>query len=214
MSGQGAFITLEGTEGVGKSTCMDRVRRLLEAAGHAVVLTREPGGTGLGERVREWVLAGDGQKPSPDTEALLMFAARSQHLDYVIRPALARGQWVVCDRFTDATHAYQGGGGGVDDKLLASLERAVQRGLQPDLTLLFDAPVELGLERIAGRAHDRFEQHSVEFFERVRRRYLQLAEQHPERIRIIDASRPPDEVGTAVEQHLRAFLAARGEQGR
>ena len=164
----GAFITLEGLEGVGKSTCVQAVEDALAAAGHDVVVTREPGGTALGEKIREWVLEGDHRALSAETEALLMFAARAHHLDDVIRPALAEGRWVVCDRFTDATIAYQGGGRRADRGWLDALKAGVQRGLEPDLTLLLDAPVEVGLARISDRDPDHFEREDRAFFERVR----------------------------------------------
>ena len=198
----GAFITLEGVEGVGKTTCTRTVENTLSAAGHDVVVTREPGGTPLGERIRKWVLDGDHPALSAETEALLMFAARAHHLDEVIRPALAKGRWVVCDRFTDATIAYQGGGRRVDARWLDGLKAGVQRGLEPDLTLLLDAPVEVGLARISDRNPDHFERESFTFFERVRTAYLKLAKTHPTRIKIIDASQPV----AKVEAQLRSVL--------
>ena len=199
----GAFITLEGVEGVGKSTCVRAVEDALSAAGYDVVVTREPGGTPLGERIREWVLDEDHRSLSAETEALLMFAARAHHLDEVIRPALAEGRWVVCDRFTDATIAYQGGGRTADPGWLDGLKAGVQRGLEPDLTLLLDAPVEVGLARISDRDPDHFEREDRAFFERVRAAYLELAKAHPTRIKIIDASQPVADV----EAQLRSVLA-------
>ena len=166
----GAFVTLEGTEGVGKSTSLAYLEQTLLTAGQRVVVTREPGGTPLGEQIRHWVLEDDHANLSAEIETLLMFAARAQHLDEVIRPALAAGAWVLCDRFTDATIAYQGGGRGAAAGLLESLKGAIQGDLEPDLTFLFDAPVEVGLARIADREPDNFERENHAFFDRVRRR--------------------------------------------
>lgn len=201
-----AFVTLEGTEGVGKSTNLAYLEQLLVAAGEKVVVTREPGGTRLGEQIRQWVLKGDHADLSAEVEALLMFAARAQHLDEVIRPALADGAWVLCDRFTDATIAYQGGGHGAAIELLEQLKRAVQRGLEPDLTLLFDAPVEVGIERIADRDPDHFEREDRAFFDRVRTTYLELAERYPERIKRIDAAQPLELVKQELSAHLSELL--------
>ena len=201
-----AFVTLEGTEGVGKSTNLAYLEQLLVAAGEKVVVTREPGGTRLGEQIRQWVLEGDHADLSAEVEALLMFAARAQHLDEVIRPALADGAWVLCDRFTDATIAYQGGGRGAAIELLEQLKGAVQRGLEPDLTLLFDAPVEVGIERIADRAPDHFEREDRAFFDRVRTTYLELAERYPERIKRIDAAQPLELVKLELSAHLNELL--------
>lgn len=203
---RGAFITLEGGEGVGKSTSLATIEAVLARHGLAPVLTREPGGTMLGEAVRHWILDGEHGALSAEVETLLMFAARAQHLDQLIRPALAAGRWVVCDRFSDATRAYQGGGRGADSALIDALVQGVQRGTAPDLTLLLDAPVEIGLARIADRPHDHFERETREFFERVRRAYLQIAAAEPERVRLIDASRSPEAVQAAIEQALDAFL--------
>ncbi|MBN1237150.1 MAG: dTMP kinase [Gammaproteobacteria bacterium] len=191
---RGAFITLEGTEGVGKSTGLAAIERCVESLGHAVVLTREPGGTDLGERIREWVLHGNHADLSADVEALLMFAARRHHLEHVIVPALDRGDWVVCDRFTDATLAYQGGGKGLDERFLSCLADRVHGGVTPDLTLLLDAPVDVGLARIGDREPDHFEREGVAFFERVRRAYLRIAAENPERVRVVDASAAREDV--------------------
>lgn len=186
----GLFITLEGGEGAGKSTSIAFVREFLEHTGHDVVVTREPGGTPLGEEIRKILLHGR-DAMAVDTELLLMFAARAEHLERVIRPALARGACVICDRFTDATYAYQGGGRGVDDSRIRILESWVQQGLRPDLTLLLDIPVAAGLERAGNRSSpDRFERERHDFFERVRQRYLFAAAREPERIHVIDASQP------------------------
>ncbi len=201
-----AFVTLEGTEGVGKSTNLAYLEQLLVAAGEKVVVTREPGGTRLGEQIRQWVLKGDHADLSAEVEALLMFAARAQHLDEVIRPALADGAWVLCDRFTDATIAYQGGGRGAAIEVLEQLKRALQRGLEPDLTLLFDAPVEVGIERIADRDPDHFEREDRAFFDRVRTTYLELAERYPERIKRIDAAQPLELVKQELNAHLSELL--------
>ncbi len=187
---QGRFITLEGIEGAGKSTVAQALAAELGRRGIDVVLTREPGGTPLAERVRELVLGRGAESVDPVAELLLMMAARSLHLANLIRPALARGSWVVCDRFTDATRAYQGAGRGVDTALIETLAAAVQRGLEPDRTLLLDVPVALGLARARQRAHggDRFEDETRRFFERVRAGYLALARAAPARCRVIDAS--------------------------
>jgi dTMP kinase len=202
---RGAFITLEGGEGVGKSSSLAAIEQYLENLGLDVRVTREPGGTDLGELVRHWLLDGRHKNLSAVTEALLMFAARSLHLDQFIRPAIAAGTWVVCDRFTDATLAYQGGGRGASRDFLSTLQDEVQQGFAPDLTILLDAPVEVGFARIADRPHDHFERESAAFFGRVRQAYLELAAQHPERIRVIDASASPDEVRASIEQELDAF---------
>ena len=211
---RGAFISLEGVEGVGKSTNVaftaDAVRRL----GFDVVTTREPGGTSLGERVREWVLNGDHGKLSAEIEALLMFAARARHLDEVIRPALAAGRWVVCDRFTDATIAYQGGGRGASRGLLDALRAEIQKGLEPDLTLLLDAPLDVGASRIGDRKPDHFEREQRPFFERVRAAYLTLAAQHPERIKIVDAAMPLPQVQSQIEAQVAALVRRLGSTKR
>ena len=191
----GLFITLEGPEGAGKSTNREYLAELLVQAGIEVVLTREPGGTPLAERIRELLLAPDSEVMAVDTELLLMFAARAQHLAGVIRPALARGAVVLCDRFTDATYAYQGGGRGVAYERIAILEQFVQGDLRPDLTLVFDLPVEVGLARAAARGKlDRFEQEQQSFFEAVRHTYLARAAQAPERYRVLDAAQPLSQV--------------------
>ena len=201
---RGRFITVEGGEGAGKSTCLAFIQAHLEAAGHEVLVTREPGGTPLAERIRELLLGHHTDGMADDTELLLVFAARADHLARVIRPALARGEWVLSDRFTDATYAYQGGGRGLDMQRIAELERMVQGELRPDLTLLLDLPVTTGLARAAGRAEapDRFEKEAAAFFERVRTTYRERATQEPERIRIVDASRPLDAVQAALAEVL------------
>lgn len=220
MAARGAFITLEGTEGVGKSTLRDRLREQLSQRGYSLVVTREPGGTPLGERIREWLLDADHAQVSAEVEALLMFAARDYHLDNLIRPALSGGRWVLCDRFTDATYAYQGGGRGLSLKLLDTLKAAVHKDVEPDLTLLLDAPIELGFSRITHRTKDHFEREDAAFFERARETYLRLAADHPERIRVVDATLSPDRVWERASREVTAFIdrfekiaAARGRHG-
>ncbi|GHE22582.1 dTMP kinase [Halomonas urumqiensis] len=215
MTKRGRFITLEGGEGVGKSTNVKRVVEWLEARGIEVVCTREPGGTPRAEAIRELLLAPQGDEPlDDDAELLLMFAARAQHLAQVIRPALARGAWVVCDRFTDATFAYQGGGRGIDQNRIAILERFVQHGLEPDLTLLLDMPMAAAQQRLEARLsqhggeRDRFEREHASFFEAVRRAYLARADAAPQRIRVIDASRELDAVAEQIHQILAARVGA------
>ncbi len=199
----GLFITLEGPEGAGKSTNREYLAARLREQGIDVLLTREPGGTPLAERVRELLLAPSDEPMASDTELLLVFAARAQHLAQVIVPALERGAVVLCDRFTDATYAYQGGGRGLDVERIAQLETFVQGSLRPDLTLVFDLPVEVGLSRAAARGRlDRFEQEGRGFFEAVRATYLQRAEAAPARYRILDASQSLE----AVQWDLDALL--------
>lgn len=199
----GYFITVEGGEGAGKSTMLASMRDWLTRAGHHVVVTREPGGTELGERVRDVLLHARDLQISADAEALLMFAARAEHLEWLIRPALAAGKTVLCDRFTDATYAYQGGGRGLRAERIAQLEAWVQGALRPNLTLLLDVPVEVGLKRAGERsAPDRFEREQREFFERVRATYLERARQEPQRLRVVDASKPRADV----ERQIHAIL--------
>ena len=203
---QGKFITLEGIDGAGKSTQLAWIVELLQRAGLQTVLTREPGGTALGERLRE-LLLDKSFFMYPETEALLMFAARREHLGRVILPALAQGQWVISDRFTDASFAYQGGGRGVDTGKLGILEHWMQGVLQPDLTLYFDVSVEVGQQRVSqGGVMDRFEQEQADFFQRVRAAYLARAEQFPDRIKLIDSSQSLAEVKAAVERTLQCLL--------
>lgn len=183
----GKFITLEGIDGAGKSTHLDWLAKRLKQAGHEILVTREPGGTPLGEKLREMLL---NQAMHLETEALLMFAARREHLDKVILPALAKGVWVISDRFTDASFAYQGGGRGLALDKLESLEAWVQGDLQPDITLLFDVPVEVSRQRLANNATlDRFEQEKAEFFQRVREHYLLRAQRFSSRFHVIDATK-------------------------
>lgn len=213
MTARGALITVEGGEGVGKSSSLETIEAFLESRELKVHVTREPGGTALGEAVRSWILEGEHGALSANVEALLMFAARAEHLDKVIRPAIDQGTWVVCDRFTDATLAYQGGGRGADTDFLQSLAKVVHDGLDPDLTILLDAPVEIGLGRIADRPHDHFERETTAFFERVRRAYLELADSHPDRIRTVDASAGLSRVQQAIEHELEAFCSSFASAG-
>jgi dTMP kinase len=207
---QGRFITFEGIEGVGKSTQLERVKVALEADGVEVVATREPGGTPLAERIRELVLHATDEPVPAAAELLLMFAARAVHTANRVRPALARGAWVLCDRYTDASYAYQGGGRGVADADIEPLARLAHGGLVPDLTILLDAPVATALARARGRRGraDRIEAEASAFFERVRARYLLLAAAAPGRIALIDARRGLDAVADDV---ARAVARLRGD---
>lgn len=197
------FITLEGIDGAGKSTHLNWLADRLRNAGNEVLVTREPGGTPLGESLRELLLH---QAMHLETEALLMFAARREHLDKVIHPALAQGTWVISDRFTDASFAYQGGGRGLAESRLKTLEQWVQQDFQPDLTLLFDVPLAVSQQRLAAsRTLDRFEQEKQEFFQRVRDAYLKRAAQHPERIKIIDSSRSIAEIQAELDKIISSY---------
>lgn len=205
---RGRFISVEGGEGAGKSTNIEGVRARLHAAGLRVVVTREPGGTPLAEEIRQLLLAPREEGVCEDTELLLVFAARMQHVERVIKPALARGDWVISDRFTDATIAYQGAGRRLGVERIQALRRLLLGDFAPDLTLLLDVPVDSGMQRLAGRgAPDRFEMEGREFFERVRAAYLQLAAAEPARFRVIDAARELPDVQAAVAQALEGFLA-------
>lgn len=196
---RGKFITLEGIDGAGKSTHLAWVAEKLRSRGLDVTVTREPGGTAVGEKLRE-LLLNRAQRMHPETEAMLMFAARREHLDKVILPALARGTWVLCDRFSDATFAYQGGGSGVAWDKLQALERWVQDGLQPDLTLYFDVPPEVGLRRVSRiRQPDRFEQERDEFYRKVREAYLRRAQEFPERVRVVDGTHSVSDIQKELE---------------
>ncbi len=202
---RGKFITFEGIDGAGKSTHLAWLERFLQDKGLEVVVTREPGGTALGEALRQ-LLLDHRQAMHPETEALLMFAARREHLDKVILPALGRGAWVISDRFTDASFAYQGGGRGMSTEKLEKLECWVQAEFSPDLTLYFDVPVILGRERVpSARMADRFERETDSFFERVRQAYLQRARQFPQRIRVVDGSQPLAAVKAAVAEIIGDF---------
>lgn len=201
------FITLEGGEGAGKSTSLAFIRDYFTARGLPLVVTREPGGTPLAEQLRDLLLQKREEAVAPDTELLLMFAARAQHIAGVIAPALARGEWVLCDRFTDATYAYQGGGRGLSVARIAELEALVQGKLRPDLTLLLDLPVAQGLARAGERAEkDRFESEQDAFFERVRATYRARAAAEPGRFRVIDASQSIPAVQAALQAALDAWL--------
>jgi dTMP kinase len=198
---RGKFITLEGVDGAGKSTHLHWIAERLEAAGRKTTVTREPGGTPLGEALRKLLLA---QPMHLETETLLMFAARREHLQQLILPALAAGTWVLSDRFTDATFAYQGGGRGLDLGRIEALETWVQQGLQPDLTLVFDLSVEEAKRRrlAASAAPDRFEQEDLDFFARVRAVYLERAARYPQRIRLIDAGRTVGDIRKQLEEYI------------
>lgn len=203
----GRFITLEGCEGVGKSTNLQFIKALLLEKQLEVTVTREPGGTELAEQIRQLLLTKHHERITPLAELLLMFAARSQHIHHVILPALQRGGWVLCDRFTDATFAYQGGGRNMNTQTIAWLEQAVQGDLRPDLTLLLDAPVEMGMQRAHKRGSlDRFESERLDFFQRVRQAYLQQAQLNSERYCVIDASLSLPEVQAQIRQAVQRLL--------
>jgi len=203
----GKFITLEGGEGVGKTTNILYIKQLLESYDVKVVNTREPGGTVFAESIRQLLLENREETISETTELLLMFAARAQHIQQVIKPALAKGHWVLCDRFTDATYAYQGGGRGMDITMINWLEQQVQGDIRPDLTLLFDAPITVGMERANKRGKlDRFEQEKQVFFEKVRSAYLERAEQNQQVIKIINADQPLNNVQDQIYSVIHTFL--------
>lgn len=199
---RGKFITLEGVDGAGKSTHLAGIAGLLRERGKDVVITREPGGTPLGETLRQLLLT---QPMHIETETLLMFAARREHIAQVIAPALAAGRWVVSDRFTDATYAYQGHGRGMPEEKIAVLERWVQGTLQPDLTLVFDVPVQVARGRLDKDRSDRFEHEDREFFRRVRAGYLERAARNPLRVQVLDGGRPIDEVKKVVENIIASI---------
>jgi dTMP kinase len=206
---RGKFITIEGSEGVGKTTNMAFIKGWLEAKKLSYISTREPGGTPLAEQVRELLLAPRAELVCSASELLLMFAGRAQHIDQVIEPALAGGRWILCDRFTDATYAYQGAGRKMGSDLIAELEILVQGSLRPDLTLILDIPVDIGLKRASARSDpDRFELEQVEFFERVRRGYLGIAEQDPDRCKLIDASQSLEQVQSQIANVLETFYVS------
>jgi len=203
----GLFITLEGSEGAGKSTNLEFIHDYLIKAGHKVLQTREPGGTPLSESIREMLLSHDYEGMDADTELLLVFAARAEHLKKVIIPALNRGETVLCDRFTDATYAYQGAGRGISLQRIADLETWVQGELRPDLTVFLDVPVEIGMKRASNRsAPDRFETEQMSFFDRIRQGYLQQSNNEPERYRVIDASTDLVGVQAQISTVLNQFL--------
>jgi dTMP kinase len=200
---RGKFITLEGIDGAGKSSHVDGIAAFLRAQGKTVITTREPGGTPLGERLRDLLLH---ETMHLETEALLMFAARREHIAQLILPALERGDWVISDRFTDASFAYQGGGRKLPLEKLRLLEQWVHPGIQPDLTLLFDVPLDIARQRLdKHRTLDKFEQEQQNFFAEVRRVYLQRAQEFPERMRVIDSSQPLDDVSRQLEQLVAAL---------
>jgi dTMP kinase len=204
---RGRFITFEGIEGAGKSSLQRAVAEALGAQGHVVCATREPGGTPLAEEIRQLALARRGDGMPPVTELLLMFAARAAHVVQRLDPALARGEWVLCDRFTDASRAYQGGGRGLDDAIIDALAGIAHPRLQPDLTFLLDLSPEAGLSRARNRRGegDRFEDEALAFFGRVRTRYLQLAQREPQRFRVLDATRSPADLLAAALKELAAL---------
>jgi dTMP kinase len=204
---QPRLVTLEGGEGAGKTSAISAIRDRLQAAGHEVVLTREPGGTPLAERIRELLLNPQDEALAPETELLLMFASRAQHVREVVRPALRRGAFVVSDRFTDSSYAYQGAGRGLDPEWIAALERRAV-GVKPGLTLLLDLDVREGRARTAGRDlwPDRIESEQDDFFERVRAGFRARAAAEPQRFRVIDAAQPPAGVAAAVEAAITAYL--------
>lgn len=201
---RGKFITFEGIDGAGKSSHVEWLAEQVRQQGHVVHVTREPGGTQLGEKLRELLL---NEAMHLETETLLMFAARREHLAQVIEPALSRGEWVVCDRFTDATFAYQGGGRGLDRGKLQQLEHWVHEEIQPDLTLLFDLPLDVARERIAlaSRVLDRFEQERADFHERVRQAYIDRANHNPSRIRVINAQRSIEDIRKSLEEIISSL---------
>ena len=207
MNSKAQFITLEGSEGVGKTTNLEHIKALLTDAGIEFIVTREPGGTELGERLRELLLGHKHDGMADETELLMMFASRAEHLHKVIKPALDKGKWVLCDRFTDATYAYQGGGRGIDNQRIKILEDYVQGECRPDLTLLLDAPIEVGRERAGKRsAPDRFEKEQTDFFNNVRDAYLQRAKDEPDRMKVIDASLELDAVKKQITEQINNFL--------
>ena len=204
MTGVGRFISIEGVEGVGKSTSIDRIATSLERHGIPYVTTREPGGTPLSERIRELLLDKDNMSMAPITELLLMFAARAQHVNEFIKPTLTAGHWVVCDRFTDSTYAYQGGGRGIDVGLIEQMEKIALENFRPDLVLLLDLPVDEGISRALNRGEkDRFESEDITFFNRVRDVFLSRAA-GDSRYQIVDASGPPEVVGERLDAIIEA----------
>jgi dTMP kinase len=204
---RGKFITIEGTEGVGKTTNIEYIKQWLENNGISYVNTREPGGTPFAEEIRQVLLANREENVCSKAELLMMFAGRAQHIDQVIEPQLAQGNWVLCDRFTDATYAYQGAGREMGNDVIERLEAMVQGDMRPDLTLVLDVPVELGLKRAVKRSEpDRFEREKADFFNRVRQAYLSMATNSPQRYKIIDASRTLEQVQTQIATTLDSFL--------
>jgi len=208
---RGKFITLEGQDGAGKSTNLAVIETFLKQSGKRFIVTREPGGTPFGEKVRELILSSGDENFGDVAELLMIFAARAQHIESVIEPALASGTWVLCDRFTDATFAYQGGGRGIDENKIKQLESLVQVKLQPDLTVLLDVPVEVGERRAGQRSEpDRFERQQGEFKTKVRATYLARAKQYHERFRVIDASANLEDVSASIKQVITAYFTQIG----
>ncbi len=204
---RGKFITIEGQDGAGKSTNLAVVKREIEQAGHQLVVTREPGGTPFGEKVRELILSSNDEHFGGMAELLMIFAARAQHIKSVIEPALSAGQWVLCDRFTDATYAYQGGGRGIDTSKIQALEALVQGSLKPDLTFLLDVLVEVGQTRAGQRSTpDRFERQQNDFKAKVRACYLDRAQSEPERFKVVDANASIGDVEAAISAQIHAYL--------
>ncbi len=198
---------MEGSEGAGKSTALTYIEDTLRSFDIVLKVTREPGGTAFGEKLRALLLDHNNDQISDDTELLLMFAARAQHLAQLIEPSLNQGQWVLCDRFTDATYAYQGGGRGISMQRIAQLEQWVQGDLRPDLTVLLDVPVEVGMQRVETRGdRDRFEREQLDFFNRVRQTYLSRASQFPQQFQIVDASQSLEQVQQQITQILTSFI--------
>ncbi len=204
---EGKFITIEGQDGAGKTTNLDFICRQLASKGIDYVVTREPGGTPLGESIRDILLSRNELSINPTSELLLMFAARAQHLETVIEPALQAGKWIVCDRFTDASHAYQGGGHGVEHSTIEAISKIVQKNREPDLTILLDLDIETGESRVSTRNEekDRYEQQKSDFKSRVRETYLRLAKENPHRIQLVDASKSIVEVSAQIEKVLNVF---------
>jgi len=203
----GKFITLEGGEGCGKTTNIKFIEQFLVAQGISVVITREPGGTALAENIRQLLLDKQQEAIAEETELLMMFAARAQHIKHVILPALAQGKWVLCDRFTDSSYAYQGGGRNMDNKAIAWLEDFSQQQIRPDLTLLLDVPVEIGMSRAKQRgALDRFELEKMEFFNKVRNCFLEIAAQQGERVKLVDATQDLPQVQRNIIEILQTFI--------
>jgi dTMP kinase len=201
------FISLEGIEGVGKTTNLRYLAEYLHQLEKPIMVTREPGGTALADDIRRFILSEHNEKVFPDTELMLIFAARAQHIAHAIKPALANGKWVLCDRFTDASYAYQGAGRGIASERIAALETWVQGDLRPDLTILLDAPISIALERIKSRGKlDRFESEHIDFFHKVRDCYLQRAQDEPKRFRIVDASRDQEQVQSDIRKIIDEMI--------
>jgi dTMP kinase len=209
MTKRGCFISIEGVEGVGKSTNLEFVQSLLSQQGIPFVTTREPGGTPLAEKIRELLLDKNNEEMTDTTELMLVFAARAQHVESLIEPALNRGDWVVCDRFTDSTYAYQGGGRGMSFELIQQIDAVALSQYQPDQTILLDLPIEIGLQRASLRGElDRFERESTSFFDRVRRAFLSRAAEQPNRFVVIDAGQPLDDVQRGIEAAIRSAITS------